>query len=221
MIRITECHFILYAGLLGVTLLVASLYIHVKERAIAAALVLNVENQQARLNHMAEVIDQGGADPAVDAVIKDCTAIDRERFDSLLGALATLNKTELLEVDRLFGMCGNYYAERKAVMVSRFKREYEVYTSYLTTAAILDGRVLITKYPRTEYEQLVALEETRSSLSNELVSIQAAIITDLQAGELPHSEKITTRLTRAQEVNDTLGYTGIQIDALRAHILSL
>ena len=52
-------------------------------------------------------------------------------FDDLLGRLNDgLSRTQLVELERLFGRCGSFTSDRKSVMVSRLAREIEIYENY-------------------------------------------------------------------------------------------
>ncbi len=204
---------------MGIVFLSATAYIRVQQSAYVQAIQLLLAQQTATLISIAEVTDRNGVDSAVAPLVQDCPK--RQRFDDLLSKLATLNNKELQEVDQLFEACGDYYVQRKSVMVARFEREYEIYREYLQLLQKADIRIDINNYPADKWKTLVSLEKQRSALAKELVRIQGDIITALLDGVSISSSTMRDMLAEAQEVKDTLAYTGIQIDTLREEIMRL
>ncbi|MCD5381715.1 MAG: hypothetical protein LR017_00180 [Candidatus Pacebacteria bacterium] len=51
------------------------------------------------------------------SIITDCP--NRTEFESLLARLHLLQHRELIRVQQHFNACGDFYAERKALMVAR------------------------------------------------------------------------------------------------------
>lgn len=198
-----------------------SWYVHESEADMAAEIKLLIAEQEVTLSSIAELTDRDGADSVVSNIIKDCAPAERERFDSLLARLSTLNAMELVEVDRLFASCGNYYAERKSAMVARFQREYEVYEAYVDLLSHINSKAALIEYPRETWGELVSLETMRSKLASELVQIQLQIITELRAGAGVSSDAIQVQITQANEVKESLSFTGVQIDRLRENVLRL
>jgi len=198
-----------------------SLYVHAQQAEYVAMMKLLVSEQETTLVSIAEVTDRNGADATVAAIVKDCDTEDRQRFDELLGLLGELNRIELIEVDQLFGACGNFYAERKALMIARLNREFEVYEDYVALLDIVDSRSDGVLYPVAKWSELAVLETQRSVLSSELVTIQKDIILALLEGVSIQSEQMLSEVTKAQEAKDTLSYTGVRIDTLREDIIGL
>jgi hypothetical protein len=198
-----------------------SFYIHAQQAEYVSMMKLLVAEQETTLISIAEVTDRNGADAVVAEIVKDCDIVDRQKFDALLGNLGTLTKVELVEVDQLFGACGNFYAERKALMVARLNREFEVYQDYVTLLDTVDSRSEEILYPVAKWSELTAFELQRSSLSYELVVIQKDIIQTLLDGVSIQSAQMLSEVTKAQEVNDTLSYIGVKIDTIREDIIGL
>ncbi|MFT7506919.1 MAG: hypothetical protein ACI92I_000055 [Acidimicrobiales bacterium] len=207
--------------ILGSVFYGVSLYIHTQQAEYVSTMKLLVSEQETTLISIAEVTDRNGADAVVAEIVKDCDTQDRQKFDELLGNLGTLNKAELVEVDQLFGACGDFYAERKALMVARLNREFEVYQDYVTLLDIVDSRSEQIFYPVAKWSELASFELQRSSLSSELVVIQKDIIQALLDGVSVQSAQMLSEVTKAQEVNDTLSYIGVKIDAIREDIIGL
>lgn len=217
-----ETKYILF-GLLGAGFLffLVSLYVHVQESEYVSLVELRIAKQEAVLIAIAEVTDRDGADAVVSSVLKDCSTEDRQQFDQMLGSLAMLKGAELVKVNQLFSACGNFYAERKAMMVARFVREFEVYQDYVELRTLVDSRTLTITYPVESWLELVGLEQRRSDLFSELVQIQGEIITTLLDNVSIDSERMQKSVVRAQEVKDTISYTGAKIDTLRDAIVGL
>ena len=212
-----------FAGLvvLGVVFYCVSLYVQAQQAEYVSMMRLLVSEQETTLVSIAEVTDRNGADAIVASIVNDCVTEDRQRFDALLGSLGELSQAELVEVNQLFGACGNFYAERKALMVARLHREFEVYEDYVRLLDVVDSRSESIVYPVAMWAELTALESQRSTLSSELVMIQKDIILALLDGVSIQSKQMLTEVTKAQEAKDTLSYTGVKIDTLREDIIGL
>ncbi len=210
-----------FAVFLGVVCLGASLYVSYNERTITTSLSVLIAEQETTLAALSELIDRDGADAVVSAIVKDCTPTERDRFDILLGSLATIKTAELKELDSLFSACGNYFTQRKAVMVARLEREVEVYASYVTLLGVVDSRVDTVSHAVDSWQQLVELERERSRLASQLVSIQRSIIDALLAGSSPTSDEIKMLLGDANEAREQVTFVGMQIDTLREGIFDL
>ncbi len=211
-----------FAGALMVAALsyAASWYVAGEQSRIATEVRGLIETQITTLGTLAETIDTDGANATVDAVVKDCSAGDRERFDYLLSNLQTLKGSSLQEVDTLFARCGDYFALRKAVMVAMLEREFAAYQSYISILQHIDARADVVTYPTEGWQSLIALEKTRSLHTAELVTVQGDIIAALRAGELVTGKAITDQLATANETKENLSLAGVQVDTLRQQLLS-
>lgn len=212
------------AGLLvvvGVLFFGASWYVSEQQSEYVAQIKLFTAEQETTLATLAQTIDRDGADAVVSSLILDCEPDNRKRFDELLASLDSLSRTEIQEVDGLFDACGDYFAQRRAVMVARLEREFEVYRDYVELIKITDKRAPLSEYPVEKWTEVVELEKQRSQLSIQLVRIQDEIITSLLKGVAPGAEEIRLQVTEASEVKDTLSYTGVRIDEIREDAIGL
>ncbi len=200
---------------LALVCLGASFYVAREEAAMAATLEAKLAEQEMALTTLADLIDRDAADAVVTSLVSDCSSSDRERFDYLLSNLQTLRSAELKEVELLFARCGSFYAERRALMVSRLERELMQYRSYVELYEQLDGRASMITYPTETWESLVALEVTRAAYTNDLVRIQGEIIASLLGGATVTSDSVTNALKRANETKENLSLAGVQRDTLR------
>jgi len=207
--------------ILGILFYATSAYVHTQQAEYVAQMELLIAKQEATLISIAEVTDRDGADAIVSAIVKDCDLPEREKFDDLLSRLGSLNRTQLVEVGQLFNACGNFYAERKAVMVARFVREFDVYRDYINLLTIVDSRTDTVTYPVEKWSELVQYEIQRSELSDDLVRIQDEIIQSLLADVPVQSEEILEMTSEATNARETLGFIGVKIDTLRESLISL
>jgi hypothetical protein len=203
------------------TILIASFVLKELQSDYVSATRIKIAEQETTLASLSELIGRDGADSVVSDIIQDCSPQNRERFDLLLGRLSTLQGQELREVEQLFNACANFYPERKAVMVARFEREYEVYMDLIDILTRVDNDAPYLTYQTTQWEQLVRLEKERSDLSTRLVDVQGTIIRALIEGTAVSSEQMQQLLGQGQEIKDSLVFTSMQIDELRASILDL
>lgn len=190
--------------------------------ATLSALELAVNNQQIVLLTLADLTRVNGADSSTERIIVDCGQIERQRFDTLLDSLsATINPTELTELDTLFYKCGGFYADRKSVMATRLVREVEVYEEYQTLRGVL------RKNTEEENEQLVAWQalaeaELKTAESfNKLVQLQGAIISQLRTGKPSTSPEIVATLAEVSTVRGQMLMLSKQIEEHKKDASSL
>lgn len=212
-------YYILGFGLL--LFLALSAYLKDQKSEAVSEIKVLIAQQETTIISLAEVTDRNGGDAVVSEIIKDCIPEDRQKFDELLGSLANLKYTEIVEVDQLFDACGDFFAERKSLMVARLAREFEVYNDYVTLLRIIDDSAAYVQYPLDDWSELVSLEKQRSQLTSELVKIQKAIIAALLEGVPVSSQQMLDEITKAREAQETLSFTGVKIDALREGIMKL
>jgi len=136
----------------------------------------NIDRQLVLLDKLAIITDRNGADEVVSEIITDCP--NRPQFENILSKLATLKYKNLITAQQLFESCGSFYAERKAVMVSRMEREYEVLVDNIKLLNTLDTNN-DSFYDRLsiDWSSIVEMENERSALLSEQVIIQRNIIT--------------------------------------------
>ncbi len=206
---------------LGVVCLLTSWFIAWRSAAVVSELQRLIDEQEATLVMLSETTDRDGADAVVGSVVRDCAQEERERFDSLLGELGTLQRSELEEIDALFTSCGYFYTQRKAIMVAQLEREYEVYASYIALLSPLDARSAALDFDVETWRALVDLEKSRSAMYSDLVSMQLEIITSLRGGAAATSVEIANQINAANEIRTKLVYTGTQIDRLREQVTDL
>lgn len=201
---------------IGCVFYVSSYYVEQQKEQIVDGLTIEILEHEKTLSTIAEITDRNGADTVVESIIIDCSAENRQRFELLLNNLSSLSPNELLEVEDLFDGCARFFSSRKAVMVARMEREYEVYKSLVDLLKILDGTIVNEQYNIEAWGQLVSFEKKRSSIFDQQVRVQYEIIKALQNGERVNSEVITTMLTEAQNITQEATVVNRQIDALRA-----
>lgn len=186
----------------------------IKEEQIklAANLEARIQEQQKVVADIALQTDGNGADEDVSAIIHDCRS--RDEFESLLVRLDSLSRIEMGRVLELFDACGDFFSVTKAVMVSKLDREFQLLIDFNELYTELTGETTYLS-DIERWRQVVELEMERSDLLAEQVTIQGAIITDLQSGVRPQDEVITNRINRAQEIAELLLVTNQRIDTLR------
>ncbi|MFM2381353.1 MAG: hypothetical protein RLZZ76_120 [Candidatus Parcubacteria bacterium] len=196
-------------------------YVQEKTADVLSVVRVQLAKQEKRLGTIAEVTGRDGADAVVEKIIQDCSEEKRARFDTQLGALPTLKGAELVEVEQLFSSCGNFFAERKAVMVSRLEREYEVYRDLLSVLALIDSEGVVESYHADAWGKLVAMEVERSALSTKLVAIQGKIIDDLRANVPVTADTMQVTLVEGQKTKESLITISADIYTLRQSILDI
>jgi bisphosphoglycerate-independent phosphoglycerate mutase (AlkP superfamily) len=171
---------------------------------LQSELSVQVSEQRALLVTIAETTARNGADTATEKIITDCSISERTEFDALLDKLNNnLSKTELATLERLFGRCGSFYAERKSVMVARLEREVEVYEDFVNQLEKIDPRD-IEEYKVSEWKLLVEDEKIQSTEFSALVNYQDTIIKSLLEGKSSESGEILSVLKSVKESQQVL-----------------
>lgn len=181
-----------------------------------------ITQQLVVLTAIAEVTSRNGADAITESIVKDCQINERNTFDNLLGNLDNnLNRSQLIELERLFGRCGSFFSERKSVMVARLSREIEVFEDYVGLLETVVDEDLDDQYSLTEWKELSAAEQKQSELFTKLVTLQDKIISTLLLGKSAQSPEISEILLEVKEVQETLIVTNTQASTLKSSLISL
>jgi len=181
-----------------------------------------IAEQVGTLSTIAEITARNGADTVTEAIIKDCTAAERGEFEDHLGRLnGGLTRNELISLERLFGRCGTFYAERKAIMVARLSREIEVYSTHVAQLSAVKNEDLRANFKVSQWELLAAEERKQSQLFAELVTLQDNIISTLLSGKSVASPEMQEILQKAREVQETLMVANKQAATIRTELVSI
>ncbi len=182
-----------------------------------------IEEQKTLLTSIAEITARNGADEVTERIVKDCSVTERNSFDELLSALDKgLTRTQLIELERLFGRCGPFFSERKAVMVTRMAREIEVLELLVKQFSNLTGSDASEEYQLSDWKKLSELEQEQSDLFSKLVTLQDEIISSLLSSEDGiSSAKITAILQEVNTVQQALAATNSQAAATRSALVAL
>lgn len=183
---------------------------------------LLISEQEILLASIAEIVARNGADEITERIIRDCSLPERIRFDELLSSLDRgLSQVQLVELERLFGRCGNFFAERKSVMAARLEREIEIYEMFVRQLSNVTKADATADYNVDEWIMLSELESKQSQLFLELVAVQDRIITLLLEGSLASSEEVQATLQEARQIQESLFVANSQASSLRSNLVSL
>lgn len=195
--------------------IVSLLVVEYNERATVAYIVARLDQTEDRMRTIADLTSANGADEEVSKIIMDCER--RSEYESLLNSLNTLNKKDLLRVQNLSESCGDFFAARKALMVSKLSREYDEY-ELLYTMLSRFGNEKDYVDTRKSWKEIVELEVTRSSLLREQQEIQDKIISLLLTGSSVNSKEITALVSEAQNIYELLTVHSLRINTLREEL---
>jgi hypothetical protein len=205
----------MHLGLIVIAILIGVYVSHESQEKVEESLLTLVNEKSAHLAELALITDRNGADEIAERIIADCTR--REEYESYLIRLGSLSKQELVTMQNLFENCGSFYAERKALMVSRLAHEYESYAEYVALLAELRD-VTVQKSNQEIFSEIVTLETERSTLLTEQAVIQEDIITHLISGKTAQSIEVTTLVQEAQQIAELLTVQDKRVDVLRASL---
>jgi hypothetical protein len=190
---------------------VVTLLVQMQLKNLQDKITLQISTQQQLLISIADLTAKNGADAVTEAIVRDCSVAERTDFDDLLGRLDKgLSNSDLTKLERLFGRCGSFFAERKALMALRLGREIEVYRGYVNQLEEVSNVNVSEKYQLTAWEQLATDERKQSELFSSLVVTQDKIISTLLSGKSATSEDIKTILEEARENQEMLIFTNKQ-----------
>lgn len=213
--------FAFIAGIL-VVYLVVSFVVNQRLHDLQYETKLLISEQEVLLASIAEIVARNGADEVTERIIRDCSLSERIRFDELLSSLdKSLNKTQLVELERLFGRCGNFFAERKSVMAARLEREIQIYQMFVNQLNNITKTDTSAEYSVEEWITLSELETKQSQLFLELVAVQDRIITLLLEGKLASSEEVQNTLQEANQIQQSLLVANSQASSIRSSLVSL
>jgi len=195
-----------------VTILAGVWLVHFNQRELETSLRASLELKEKRLQELADITDRNGADEIVTKIIADCSR--RPEFESLLVRLSELNGKELLTLQNLEDACGGFYAERKALMVSKLEQEFQNYSETVKFLLLLTSHDSVS-YHVADWNALVTLEQERSDLLTEQRVLQKEIITALMQGSSVQSTRVQDLVHEAQEIAELLTVHDRQIDEKR------
>jgi cell division FtsZ-interacting protein ZapD len=132
-----------------------------------------------------------------------------------------LSGTELAKLENLFGRCGSFYAQRKALMLSRLGREVEVYITLVEQLKTLTSSSAFETYKVDGWKQLVEQEKVQSELFSSLVVQQDAIISTLISKKRSDSEEMKAILQEVRETQESLLTANREAASTRATLIPL
>lgn len=180
-----------------------------------------ITEQQKNLKEIAETTSGNNADAITETVVRDCNVTERTQFDTLLGRLDKgLSAAELKTLENLFGRCGGFYAERKAVMVLRLTREIEMYQAQVEQLKTLTDEKSVEGYNVDGWISLSEAEKKQSEMFTKMVQQQDEIIKTLIAGKRADSAEMKAVLAVVKETQESLFVANKQAADLRATLVS-
>lgn len=203
-------------GICALALCIGAGFSAYQKKHVVTYLENSISQNVADVLALAEITDRNGADEVTEQIIADCGR--REEYESYLIRLASLTKPELVTMQSLFESCGNFYGERKALMVTRLEQSVDRLKENITILSLLKD---VGEYHAVSeaFSNLVTLEQGRSSLLVELADIQQDIITHLISGASAQSSEVTSLVAYAKNVSESLDVSNHQIDALRSTLV--
>ncbi len=200
--------------------LISSLISQYKLKKLTTNLQVDLEEQQVKLQKFLQNIDSGQGSQMARLAIKDCSRSERDKFESLLGSLDDkLSASELVELDRLFGRCGNFLSSRDLITSADFSRETELYERLLDNLnTVYNFKGKNDTYNIDTWKQLAQLEMDRSKLGQDLTSQQDTIIRLLLNGEERNSSQIKTVLKEVDRIKSEILIIKNKIRILRTQL---
>ncbi len=208
-------------GIVAVYFMVNSL-VDNRLREIELGTRVQLAEQQTVLATIAETTARNGADAVTEAIVRDCSLDERTRFETLLDQLDNnLSRTQLIELERLFGRCGSFFSDRKSVMVSRLSREIQVYEDYVNQLGVVIKEDVSGAFYVAEWKALVAEEQKKSTAFSLLVRQQDQIIAALLEDKSATSPEISDILQQVRETKEAIIMADSRAKEIRSKLISI
>ena len=201
--------------LIAVALILGAWVADSNQKKVEEKIVEQIISAESGMLQLATLTDRNGADEDISQIVSDCSR--RTEYEELLTSLESLSKKDLVAAQNLFESCGKFYTERKALMVSKLEREFEIYSTFVSILKELREDKEIDRHAGL-WSNLITLEKDRSTFLSDQNHIQAKIITLLISGSTVSSKELVELIRDAGEINDLLGVSDHKIDALRASL---
>jgi len=185
------------------------------QKAIENKIRERITHEEEVILTLAKITDNNGADAVIESISSDCSR--RTEYEALLMSLGTLSKKDLLLAQNLSESCGNFYVERKALMLSKLERELASYMEYVGLLEDLTHDSEQAEKTKNLTE-LISLEKTRSSLIGDQNVIQSKIISLLISGATVSSKDVVNLVVEARDISDLLEVGDLKIDEMRAKL---
>jgi hypothetical protein len=218
---------ILVVGVLGVTIILLAYYgfltiLKVHDAAVVADIDTLVAIEKEQLISVADLTRQNNGNDAVNKIIIDCVASERNRFDDLLNALSkTISKSELEELDVLFNTCADYYAVRKAVMTLALREEVTNYTLVKKLRNTVRPYQYDVSAELDTWKRIAESEMKWSDYFSNLVVEQGKIIALFKDGKNATSPEVLEILAQVKDERAQLDVLSAEINEFRKSISDL
>jgi len=201
-------------------LFAASVYVQQAQRELSLSLQIRIAEQAQILTTIANLTYLNQTDAVAEDIITDCSPDSRIQYETRINQLGSLSNTALIEFEPLFEACAGFFAEKKALMVSRLRREFDVYAAYIQLLSTIKAAEPLVDQQIEQWAELVLLEEERSQLMSEKVFVQASIITALKT-ESSQSDTVQSQLVRSQQITQRVAAVNGEIEAIRQELENL
>ncbi|MCA9361241.1 hypothetical protein KC845_01645 [Candidatus Kaiserbacteria bacterium] len=201
-------------------LLVVAAYATLEYRYLSEVKQLAGE-KETKLIELSTHLKNNTSPGGVRGLVRDCPIEERASFDTNLGNLSNLNKTELSDLQLAFERCAYFYPLQRAYLVSVSQN---LLSDYIELMEIIDqsGKFVGPNEVKTNlWKKVVALEARRADLDLELVETQKNIINYLSSGESTDSEVIISEIAQARELSKSILETRDEILTVHSEINSL
>ena len=203
------------ALLVALTITATAWHFSKRQSALEDVLYSDLRGLNVELALSAERIDRNELPDSVSKIISDCRG--RDRFETLLSALASLQSKELSELSYLFDACGDYPSLVKRLSLDIFSRQLKAFEMTYSHIETLTGEPVLDESLLTEWQEIYALEQERSSLFREQVQLQRSII-EVLIVKGSTSNDLPPLIERAKAIAQALGELNQTVDTARAAI---
>ena len=194
--------FIITVGFIIIVFVLAAYYVSLRQADLQAAITAEVSVAETALAEAAVAAYRNEPTEVLDAVISDCRAPLRQRFDQLLNRLNQATPAELESSLPLFAACADFFADQKAVVV------YELEHHLANWRRLHDLHValgpLTTRTHATEtWDRFLEQQQTLATLLRSQVELQDEIVSALIEGTPPGDAEIQALVQENRSLQET------------------
>ena len=199
-----------YALLLGV---LGSVFLSVtntnQKTLVTQSLVEHIASSRSTLTSLTTLTSRNDADEEIKGILKDCPM--RGEYETMLSHLNSLSAFQMQQAVGLYDACGDFYALRKRLMVTKVQSALESMTVFIDMYKEYTHSSRYDSYLAT-WKPILAMEIERKELLSEQTVLQGDIMRNLAKGTV---SQVQTQILRAQEIEQSLDVKARQLEDLQ------
>lgn len=197
-----------------VGIVLSSMYFYTREKDILQDLRTTAATLRTSLIATSDRLDRNEPSSALSSLLTQCT--DPARFDDLLSRLNSLTPSELLDLEHMFDICGDYPSLVKRLTLKEFDESLTQYESISRMINVLKPAINQDDAFLVNMKRISTLEQQRSEQLRVQTQVQKQIISLLKQKDAQNIERIKELVRTAGQTATTLQELNAKIDSVRS-----